>query len=362
MGRSIGQEYGKRIFSMGNMGYRLIKIWIKCGLILYFSRIKIYGLEHVPKDKPVLFLPNHQNALLDVLLIAVDCNRKPYFLTRSDVFKKPLLKRFFKFLRMIPIYRIRDGRESLKNNQAVFKECAHLLGKNEAILMFPEANHNLKRRVRPLSKGFTRILFAALEHNTDLDIRLVPVGLNYQHAEGFPDRTAIFFGKDIPVRPLYDPGNLGTTADSLKQEVSRSLKCLTTHVENEDDYNKIIGILDKSNTDYLSPQKVNLQIKQMKELSKFSGKGEKPLDKPSPLYPIFLLLNLPVVLLWRWVLRPRVWEPEFTATLRFALALLVYPLYYVVLLGILASIFGAAIAVVSILGIFLFNLLYVRLE
>ena len=91
---------------------------------------------------------------------------------------------------MIPIYRIRDGRESLKNNQAVFDLCSDLLQQKEAILMFPEANHNLKRRVRPLSKGFTRILFNTLLQAPETDIQIVPVGINYKDAVRFPDQVA----------------------------------------------------------------------------------------------------------------------------------------------------------------------------
>ncbi|HZJ21288.1 MAG TPA: 1-acyl-sn-glycerol-3-phosphate acyltransferase, partial [Pricia sp.] len=75
---------------MKNLGYRLLKLWIKAGLYLYYGKIKISGLENVPRNEPVLFLPNHQGALMDVLLIVTDCHRKPFFLTRSDVFKRPM--------------------------------------------------------------------------------------------------------------------------------------------------------------------------------------------------------------------------------------------------------------------------------
>ncbi|MEM9142762.1 MAG: lysophospholipid acyltransferase family protein [Bacteroidota bacterium] len=346
---------------MKDLGYGLVKLWIKNALALYFSRIHVHGLENVPKNKPVLFLPNHQSALLDVLLIAVDCNRKPYFLTRADVFKKPWLKALFRFLQMIPIYRIRDGRQSLKNNDAVFRQCADLLEGHEAILMFPEANHNLKRRVRPLSKGFTRIVFAAMEQNPDLDIRLVPVGLNYRYAEAFPDRTAIYFGQDIPVKPLYAAGDARASIDTLKHEVSQALKGLTTHVEDEGNYMEILAKLDGSGANYLKPLGVNAQIADLESGPVPSERAKGPFVIHQLLYPLFFVLNFPVILLWKKGLKPKVWEPEFTATLRFALALLVYPLFYLVLFGILGFVLDWPSAGAVVLGIFLFNLLYVRL-
>ncbi|WP_425236264.1 lysophospholipid acyltransferase family protein [Ulvibacterium sp.] len=342
------------------MGYYLIKAWIKSGLHLYFSKIKVHGLENVPKDKPVLFLANHQSALLDVLLIAVDCNRKPYFLTRADVFKKPLLKKFFGFLQMIPIYRIRDGRESLKNNTEVFDNCANLLGNEKAILMFPEANHNLKRRVRPLSKGFTRILFAALRQNPNLDIRLVPIGLNYQNAEGFPDSAAIYFGKDISVQRFYDASNLISSTHIIKERVSEALKMLTTHIEDEASYDTIIKRLDTERTDYLDPTKVNSKLKNLKPLeiqTHVKRKREKGF-----LQIAFYIFNFPIILLWKTMVKPRVWEPEFTATIRFGFALMAYPCYYVFLFVVFMILYAPLTAFIIVLGIFLFNLGYVKLQ
>lgn len=345
---------------MKKIGYYLIKFWIQNGLHLYFSKIKVHGLENVPKDKPVLFLANHQSALLDVLLIAVDCNRKPYFLTRADVFKKPLLKKFFGFLQMIPIYRIRDGRESLKNNTEVFDHCAHLLGNEKAILMFPEANHNLKRRVRPLSKGFTRIVFAALQQNPNLDIRLVPIGLNYQNAEGFPDSVAIYFGKDISVQQFYDASNLISSTHIIKQRVSEALKMLTTHIEDETLYDAITRRLDAERTDYLDPTKVNSKLKNLEPLeiqTHVKRKREKGF-----LQIAFYIFNFPIILLWKTMVKPRVWEPEFTATIRFGFALMAYPFYYALLFIVLMILYAPLTAFIIVLGIFLFNLGYVKLR
>ncbi len=345
---------------MKDIGYNLLKFWIRSGLYLYFARIKVSGLEHVPKDKPVLFLPNHQSALVDVLLLAVDCNRKPYFLTRSDVFKKPWLKRFFSYLQMLPIYRIRDGREALRNNDGVFAVCAGLLERGEAILMFPEANHNLKRRVRPLSKGFTRILFGALEKNPDIDVRLVPVGLNYRDAENFPDSVAINFGENIPLRNLYDGGNLQMSTNRVKEAVAESLKVLTTHIENEDAYDGIVRQLDAIGADYLNPSQVNESIRQLEMAKALPGIRSVPNGYKNILRFLFIVLNLPLVLPWRLLVKPRVWEPEFMATLRFGYALLAAPIYYLLFFTVFALIHGPLGALYVTSGLVIFNWGYVK--
>lgn len=344
---------------MKNISYHFIKIWIKASLHLYLGKIKIQGLENVPIHKPVLFLPNHQNALLDPLLIAVHCNRKPYFLTRSDVFKSSILNELFDLVRMIPIYRIRDGRESLKHNEPVFEKCAELLAKDESLLMFPEANHNLQRRVRPLSKGFTRILFKTLEQSPSLDIRLVPVGMNYLYGEDFPDKVAIYFGQDIAIQSLlHDEGQRAVT-ERIKYEVSQALQNLTIHIPDEN-YAETLKKINDLGVDYLDPIATNAILKNLENHNK-----KTRIDSDKSLFgkifwPLFIVLNLPVVLLWKLLVKPKVWEPEFTATLRFMLALLAFPVYYLLLFIGLSFWSGAVVALGALFTLFLFNWAYVK--
>ena len=78
--------------------FRIWKNIPSWGMFFYFKRIDVFGFENIPKDKPVLFLGNHQNALLDPLLIAIKCGRFSFFLTRAGVFKKPLVSKLLKSL------------------------------------------------------------------------------------------------------------------------------------------------------------------------------------------------------------------------------------------------------------------------
>ena len=346
---------------MKNIIYDLVKLYIKTGLRTYYKKIEIVGLENVPKNKPVLFLPNHQSALMDVLLIAVDCNRKPYFLTRSDVFGKPLLNYIFNYFQMIPVYRMRDGRNTLSKNDLIFNNCADILNAGESIVMFPEANHNLKRRVRPLSKGFTRILFRAMERNPDLDIQIVPVGLNYKDATSFPDSVAICYGEAVPLKSMYKKTDLLKTEKEVKKRVADSLKQLTTHISSEKNYDAIITYLNNQKVNFLRPKEVNgligtIKVDKLPKMDKVATSKEKR----SLLYPLFVLLNLPVWAFWRYFMKPRVWELEFTGTLRFATALLGFTVYCAVLLIGFSLWVSFKIAILVIAAIFLFDWIYIK--
>ncbi len=342
---------------MKKAGYFLLKWWIGVGLRYYYSKINIHGIENIPKDKPVLFLANHQNALMDALLIAVFCRCNPYYLTRGDLFKNPLAIFFLNFIHMIPVYRIRDGKQSLGKNDAIFDLCADLLNENNQVLIFPEGNHNIKKRIRPLSKGFTRILFKALEKQPNLDIRLVPIGVNYIKAERFPDSTALYFDKDISILDLYDVNNLPETIKRMKSVVYESLKRNTTHIEDEENYPSILKKLTAMKVDYLNPNSVNTILETLgnkaiaiKEKNRFQG----------AIKSLFTILNFPFILPWKLFLRPKIWQIEFISTFRFLYALVLFPVFYMLIFWLFGSYIGYAPVAIVILSHIVFNYLYIK--
>ena len=58
-----------------------------------------------------------------------------------------------------------DGREALKNNEAIFNKTVEILEKKKYLAIFPEASHLGKRKLRTIHKGVSRIYFSAEEKN-----------------------------------------------------------------------------------------------------------------------------------------------------------------------------------------------------
>ena len=48
-------------------------------------------------------------------------------------------------LYMLPIYRQRDGVDTIKMNQKTFNKCYDILNQNGNIIIFPEGNHHYKK-------------------------------------------------------------------------------------------------------------------------------------------------------------------------------------------------------------------------
>jgi 1-acyl-sn-glycerol-3-phosphate acyltransferase len=341
--------------------YDLLKAAVRLGFFFYFREIRMHGLEGVPRDRAVMLLPNHQNALIDPLLYAAFARgRRPYFLTRSDVFKSPVLKWLFSGLRMLPVYRLRDGRETLGHNQAVFEKCARLLGGGQHLLLFPEANHNMQRRVRPLSKGFTRILEQSFRVSPHLHILLVPVGVNYQQADGFPDRVAFYFGRPLDARDYWNQKDTRLEVPPLKAQVFDALTHLTTHIPEGEDPGWWEKKIQEKGVDWLLPAQVNALLGGTE--TAFSMQPGIPEFAGKIWDGFFRLLNAPVWVPWVWIREKRVPEPEFTSTFRFLFFLLAFPLYYLLLGLVLAFVLSVGWGVGAVAGLLLHNLVYVKLR
>lgn len=310
-------------------------------MFFYFRRIEIYEVQNVPKNKPVLLLSNHQNALLDALLIATKCGRFSYFLTRAGVFKNSFIAKILDSLQMLPVYRIRDGWGNLTNNNAIFERCSKLLSKSECIVIFPEGNHNLNRTVRPLSKGFTRIVFDTLEKYPELDLQLLPVGLNFANAKMFPDNTSIYFGKPIEAKH-YVSSNKKEDVINLKAKIQSEISQLTTHIPNLN-YQETLNKLESLDANFLKPKTVNACIETGFETCKFT-KTKKYTFISSVFKRLLVVVLIIPFLVWKYLVKPKIKEIEFLSTFRFAMAITIVPLWlifcfviFTVLLGYTAA-------------------------
>ncbi len=171
------------------------------GLVLrfYFKRWQVSNYDKIPHKGPVIFASNHQNAFLDPLVIYFSQPRINYFLVRANIFQNAIARFWLKSLYMLPIYRARDGLRAVAKNDEIIEKCVHILTEgNNPLIIFAEGNHNLRRALRPLQKGFARIAFATMEaNNFELNLAIVPTGLNYGRHTRFRSDMLCNFGHPI---------------------------------------------------------------------------------------------------------------------------------------------------------------------
>ncbi|MCK8481633.1 lysophospholipid acyltransferase family protein [Psychroserpens algicola] len=343
---------------MKGLWLHIVRAYLRVGLFFYFKKIEVANAKVVPESGPVLFLANHQNALLDALLIATTTKRFSYFLTRASVFNKPIVSKVLQSLQMLPVYRVRDGWSNLSKNNSIFTKSSKLLNDGEAIVIFPEGSHNIKRTIRPLSKGFTRIVFETLHTFPDIKIYVIPVGLSFQHAEKFSDSTLINFGKPIEVddKLLHDKNQ---SILQLKDEVSHQLRQLTVHIEG-DNYEAVLEKLKSLQVDFTKPEDVNECIS--KDFTSCKKKQVNKYIVLKRLAKALLIIHLIVpYAIWKKGVQPKIKEVEFTSTFRFTIAITLVPIFMIVILLILAMTLHIKFAMLYILTVFVLALLAVKL-
>lgn len=302
-----------------------VKWVLRIGLRLYFKEIR-HSQRQIDQNRPLLFLANHQNALIDALLIAAFNRRKTFFLVRSSVFKHKPIARVLYYLGMRPIYRIRDGKHLVSNNEPILNFFAEALAQGNCVLIFPEGNHSLRRTLRPLRKGFIEIADKAFALDNDLNLGLVTVGLSYQNATCFRDRVHIHYADAIDATSLFAEG---TDRSSGKKErdkdilafVHQRLSACTVHIASEH-YGVIEQQLIREKADFLQVQAVNARIAELTE-SISSDRSEECLAQATPcegsrLKLVINILFWPLVFIWRRRIRPMIKEDEFVSTFRFA--------------------------------------------
>jgi 1-acyl-sn-glycerol-3-phosphate acyltransferase len=314
---------------MKKFWYYLVRAYVTLGLRFYYKQIIINNASNIPRNEAVIFAANHQNAFLDAIVIACTNNTYGHFLVRADIFKTGWAIRLLSSLNMMPVYRIRDGWQSLGKNQQVFERCEKILAKGNTVIIFPEGNHGSQRRVRNLSKGFSRVAFESIKNNAARKIYIVPVGLNYSHPQAFRSGVSVYYGEPILANDFFS-GDDPSGASRLKDEVSTRLKRLITHVDDETRYASVITALETTRPDYLDPIETNQRIAMIEKGQALISPATRIQKRNLFRYPIQLLsgiVNFVPLMLWSR-LREKIKDPVFIGSMKFVFGILIFPFYY----------------------------------
>lgn len=205
-----------------------------------YKKLQLHNTNNVPKNESVILAPNHQNALMDALTFVGGTSFQVLFLARADIFKKNLVAKFLTYIKILPVYRSRDGRSELSKNDQIFEITEDALrNKVSPMCLFPEGNHGGKRRLRPLVKGIFRIAFRAQEESKDKPaVKIVPVGIDYSHYQKFRQTLFINFGEAIEVSEYWSDfeETPSVAINALRDRLASEMKKVMINIETEDYY------------------------------------------------------------------------------------------------------------------------------
>ena len=204
---------------------------------VFYRKVIVMGRENINPDDPLIFAPNHQNALMDALAVLFTHKGQPVFLARADIFRKKMVAAILYFLKILPVYRIRDGFSSLKGNDDIFVKTIDVLKNKNGLVILPEGDHAGYRRLRQLKKGICRVAFQSDEATGfNLKIKIIPIGIEYSHYTRYRQVLTVTYGKPIEVSEYHELYRQSPerALNELRTRLSEEMKSNMIHIPEED--------------------------------------------------------------------------------------------------------------------------------
>lgn len=244
------------------MIWHILRYWISFVLPVFYKRIQGKNIQNIQTKGPVIIAMNHPNAFTDPILISqISYPVKLRYLARGDAFKPGFAAWFLSRIGIVPIFRIQDGgKEGLKKNDEAYRLVNQLLKKNAKVIVFAEGLCIQERRLRPLKKGVSRMIFGAYDYlGKNNNLTVVPVGINYSKADKYRSNAFYNIGDPIFVKDFIEEykQNPAKANNSFLQTLTPKMKDLITHINNPENDEAVYQIEELVKKDWLKEQHLN---------------------------------------------------------------------------------------------------------
>jgi 1-acyl-sn-glycerol-3-phosphate acyltransferase len=227
--------------------------------------VYIDGLDQVPLDKPLILASNHQSAFIEPVLLGGIMPFPVHFITRGDIFVKRWMW-FFNAVNMVPIFRFHDGFSQMKKNMDSFQHVYDALGKGARVIIFCEGQMRWKKQLQPLQLGAARMALGSYVQNPEMDIHIVPIGINYENHLKFRRYVKISFGQAIRVADHAGEieKSIRPGLKSITEELSQRIKPQVIHIATDTHYdlgNDLLSVNDNNRSRAFFPfYEINKQV------------------------------------------------------------------------------------------------------
>lgn len=253
------------------MLYRILRVIVAIGIKLYYREIKVKNAKNFNVDGPCIILANHPNTLMDAWMVGYVTKQPVHFMAKASFFSSPLKQKILKSLNMIPINR--KGEAVMKGvaNKDSFEACYQILEEGKTLAIFPEGTSYLERHLRELKSGAARIALEAENRNDGkLGVKIIPLGLNYLHADQFRSDVLVNVGTPMEVSSYLEDyqNNAGLTAKRLTEQVRIRLEQLLVNSDLKEEEKLVEELYSVFTSKYIKADHkgVEGQVKMMKQI------------------------------------------------------------------------------------------------
>lgn len=197
--------------------YRVIIGFLRVLTWVFFRRVEVTGLEHLPQTGGGILIAWHPNGLIDPGLILTAFPRAVAFGARHGLFKWPLLGWLMRAIGTVPVFRaadarkVGDDRRRSANRQSI-DALARAVAAGSFAALFPEGISHDEPHPVELKTGAARLYYRArqLTAVAERPPSIVPVGLHYDDKSVFGSNVLVAFHpplelvEDLDVTPADD--------------------------------------------------------------------------------------------------------------------------------------------------------------
>lgn len=216
-----------------------------------YRRFEVHGRENLPKDGALIFGVNHSNTLMDAMVLLASSNVKKVFIARGDIFKNPVVAKILHFLRILPIFRIRNGVAAVRQNDETLEKAVDVVRDHVDLYLFPEGMHRTKHSLLRMGKGLFHIAVDAHKQFGDQSpVYIIPTAIEYGDYFRFRSTAMVHFGQPIDVTEFFkntNEENEAVNINMLKDRLHDEMAKLFTYIPDDEDYDAIWEIVKMKN-------------------------------------------------------------------------------------------------------------------
>lgn len=230
--------------------YNLLSPLVQYGCRCHYNSFVVRGLDSLPTDGSYIIAPCHQQALMEPLAVLCFAPKPPVFLARADLFRQPTLRKVLTFLKIMPVYRIRDGQDQLGLNREIFDRCRDVLLDGFPLCLMAEGRHNNRHHLLPMGKGMFRIAAETQLALGERPLYIVPTGIDFDEYEQPYSNLVVNIGRPIPVRPFIE-GAQGAddphALNNMRNALAEALLPLMHDIRSDEHYDTVMTLCNAMN-------------------------------------------------------------------------------------------------------------------
>ncbi len=209
----------------------------------YYRDVEVEGLERIPGTGAVILAANHNNALVDALVIGSRIEREVRLTAKATLLENPLTRVVVHATGLVPLRRARDeGRSgrtaATTRNEGAFEAVTRTLADSGLILIFPEGISHSEPALAPLRTGCARMALQALEAGVP-EVMIIPVGLTFE-AKGQP-RSRVLMSVGAPIAATSARGE-PESVRVLTDRIAAGLQEVTLNFPTREDADQVLQV------------------------------------------------------------------------------------------------------------------------